>query len=256
MQVSLSVDVQFCEMSLVNIHWTSGHSVLYNVLLSNVSTCECTVQGTDFSIIGSSSNIVLQGSSISNSSGYQQELPLISVTSLLGHQNMLYIMNCNFSHNIGPLIFVSSIDQTSIINSHVEGNKAFFGNPKIITSQFSHLSISSTRFVDNLGTLVGVQNSGSLNASDCHFDQNQVFTGSIFQLEGMTTAGVKDCVFQDSSSSNEGPVIRIIDNYSSASLEVSCMQHLLSNNHSEDDRRIVKNIRCSFKKFSCYSQSY
>ena len=234
-QVSLSLDVQFCEMSLINIHWTSGHSVLHNVLLSNLSICECTVQGTDFSVIGSSSNIVLQDSSISNSSGYQQELPLISVTSLPGHQNTLQIMNCNFSHNVGPLIFVSSIYQAFIMNSHVEGSKAFSGDLKMITSQFSHLSIFTTRFVDNFGTLVGVQNSGSLNASDCHFDRNQVFAGSIFQLQGMTTAGVKDCVFQDSSSSNEGPVIRIIDNFSSASLEVSCLLHLLSNNHLEDD---------------------
>ena len=197
--------------------------MLHNILLSNFSICECTVQGTDFSVIGSSSNIVLQDSSISDSSGYQPGLPLISVTSLLGHQNMLQIMNCNFSHNTGPLIFVSSIYRASIINSHVESNKAFSGDLKMITSQFSHLSIFSTRFVDNFGPLVAVQNSGSLNASDCHFDQNQVFAGSIFQMEGMTTAGVKDCVFQGSSSFDEGPVFRINDNYSSASLEVSCL---------------------------------
>lgn len=209
-------------MSLVNLHWTSGNPVLHNVLLSNISICNCTAQGTYVSVIGSSSNILLLNSVISNSSGYHQGLPLISLTSLPAHQNTLQIEHCNFSHNVGPLVFIGNAYQASIINSHLEDNNAQ-SERNVITSLFSHLNISSTRFVQNFGTLVGVQNSGSVNVSDCLFQRNEVLAGSIILMEGVTTAGVKDCAFQNSRSSTEGSVLKILDSYSSASFKVSCV---------------------------------
>ena len=221
-KVDFSLDIQFCQMSLVNLHWTSGNPVLHNVLLSNISICNCTAEGTYVSVIGSSSNILLLNSVISNSSGYHQGLPLISLTSLPAHQNTLQIEHCNFSHNVGPLVFIGNAYQASIINSHLEDNNAQ-SERNVITSLFSHLNISSTRFVQNFGTLVGVQNSGGVNVSDCLFQRNEVLAGSIILMEGMTTAGVKDCVFQNSRSSTEGSVLRILDSYSSASFKVSCV---------------------------------
>ena len=219
-QVDFSLNIQSCKVSLVNLHWTSGTPVLHNVLLSNLTICQCTTQGTNISVVGSSSNILLQDSNISNSSGYRHGLPLLAVTSLPGYQNTLDIIHGNFLHNVGPLIFVENAYQATVINSLLEGNKALPGS-KIITSQFSHLSISGTKFVRNFGTLLGAQHSGSLNVSGCVFQQNDVFAGSVFLMEGLTTAGVKDCIFQDSTSYNEGPVIRFEDSYSSASVGVS-----------------------------------
>ena len=219
--MDFSLDTQLCEVNLINMHWTKCGPALHNIVLSNLSICESTVQQTDFSIIGSSSNIILQNCKISNSSGYQKWLPLLSVTSIPGHRNMLQIMYCTFSHNIGPLISVANIHQASITNSDVEGNNAY-SDTKLITSQFSHLNISSTRFVQNSGSLLGVQNSGTLNISGCQFQLNELFGGSVVVMEGMTSAGVKDCVFQDSNSSSEGPVMRIVDSHSSAHFEVSC----------------------------------
>lgn len=220
-QVDFSLDTQLCEVNLINMHWTKCGPVLHNIVLSNLSICDSTVQQTDFSIIGSSSNIILQNCKISNSSGYQKWLPLLSVTSIPGCHNLLRIMYCTLSRNIGPLISVSNIHELFITNSDMEGNNAY-SDTKLITSQFSHLNISSTRFVQNSGSLLGVQNSGTLNISDCQFQLNEAFSGSVIVMEGMTSAGVKDCVFQDSSSSGEGPVMRIVDSHSSAHFEVSC----------------------------------
>ena len=224
MQVAFSLDVQFCEINLVNLHWTSVGLVLHNILLSNLTICQCTAQQTDVSVIGSSSNIILQDSSISNSSAYKQNfmLHLLSATSLPGYQTTLQIIRCNFSDNGRPIVFVGNVHQASITNSLFRRNKAF-SDRNIVTSQFSHLNISTTRFLWNSGSLLGIENSGSLNLSKCLFQGNGALDGSVIMMAGMTTAGVKDCVFQGSSSSKEGPVIRFKDSYASASLEVSCL---------------------------------
>ena len=159
-EVDLSLDVQFCEVSLVDLHWKNSRPVLHHALLSNITICQCTAQGTNVSIIGSSSNVILQDSSISSSSGYQLGLPLLSVTSLPGYHNTLQISNCNFYDNFGAVLFVGSVHEASIVASHLEGNRAFTDG-KIITVQVSHLFFANTRFVRNFGILLGVEDSYS-----------------------------------------------------------------------------------------------
>ncbi|KAJ7384703.1 hypothetical protein OS493_020287 [Desmophyllum pertusum] len=51
-EVDLSLDVQFCEVSLVDLHWKNSRPVLHHALLSNITICQCTAQGTNVSIIG------------------------------------------------------------------------------------------------------------------------------------------------------------------------------------------------------------
>ncbi|XP_068730412.1 uncharacterized protein [Montipora capricornis] len=216
-EVDLSLDVRLCELSMINLHWISSQAVSHNVLLSNFSLCESSVQGTEFSIIGKSSNVSLQRSSVSKSTGYQKLLPLMSLTSFLGYQNMLQIISCNFSGNTGPLVIVEST-QASIIDSHLEGNKALFGRTLVI-SKFSHMNISRTTFVQNYGTVIRVQNSGSLNATNCLFQLNMDLTESIFIVQGLSTVRIKDCVFKDSRSDKEGPVLKISDRHSTAYFE-------------------------------------
>lgn len=220
MQVDVSFDVQSCEMNIIDLHWKKGSPVMHKALLSELTICQSTMDQTNISILGSSSNIVLQDSSIANSSGYKQMLPILSVNSFPGCHTQLRIKYCNFSANNGPLIFIANL-QASIINSHFEGNKEFSPGRKIITSQFSHLIVSTSRFISNFGTLLGIKSSGSLNLSQSLFVRNKGLNGSVIVMEGVSRSVVKDCVFQDSSSSKEGPVIRIKDTNSSASLEVS-----------------------------------
>ena len=220
MQVNVSFDVQLCEMSIIDLHWKKGSPVLHKALLSNLTICQSTMDQTDVSILGSSSNIVLQDSSIANRSGYKQMLPILSVNSFPGYHTHLQIKYCNFSANNGSVIFIANL-QASIINSHFEGNKEFSPGRKIITSQFSHLIVSTSRFISNSGTLLGIKSSGILNLSESLFVRNKGLNGSVIVMEGVSRSVVKDCVFQDSSSSKEGPVMRIKDSNSSASLEVS-----------------------------------
>lgn len=219
-QVDVSFDVQLCEMSIIELHWKKGSPVIHNALLSNLSICQSTMDQTDISIIGSSSNIVLQDSSIANSSGSKQMLPILSVNSFPGYHSQLQIKYCNFSDNNGPIIFIANM-QATIINSHFEGNKEFSPGRKIITSQFSHLEVSTSRFISNSGTLLEIKSSGSLNLRESLIVRNKGLNGSVIVMEGVTRSVVKYCVFNDSSSSKEGPVMRIKDSISSASLEVS-----------------------------------
>lgn len=218
-QVDFSIDVQLCDVRMINLHWINSQPVLHNVLLANFSLCESSAQGTEISIIGKSSNLIFQSITISKSVGYQKLLPLISLTSFPGNQNILQVNFCNYSNNTGPLFIVESTFQASIIHSYFEKNKASFGE-KLITLQFSPLNIAGTKFLQNSGTLLGVLNSGSLNASDCLFQQNEGLSGSILVVDGLSTVELKDCIFKDSRSFEDGPVMRILDSHSSAHLEV------------------------------------
>ncbi|KAL9952803.1 hypothetical protein ACROYT_G040113 [Oculina patagonica] len=172
-EVDLSLDVQFCEVSLVDLHWKNSRPVLHHALLSAITICQCTAQQTNVSIIASSSNIILRDSNISRCSGYQLRLPFLSVTSLPGYHNTLQIINCNIWDNVGPVLYVGGV-QASIVASHLEGNKVF-SQGKIITAQVSHLTISETRFARNFGALLGL-NDGYSSASleKCHFSCNMV----------------------------------------------------------------------------------
>ena len=218
-QVNISIYAQLCDIRMSNLHWINSQSVLHNVLLSNFSLCESSAQGTEISIIGKSSNLIFHSVTISKSTGYQKLLPLISLTSFPGNQNMLLINFCNYTDNIGPLFIVESTFQASIVHSYFEKNMASFGE-KLITLQFSPLNISDTKFLQNNGTVLGVHNSGSLNASDCLFQQNEGFSGSILVVDGLSTVEIKGCIFKDSRSYKDGPVMRILDSHSSAHLEV------------------------------------
>lgn len=218
-QVDISIYVQLCDVRMSNLHWINSQPVLHNVLLSNFSLCESSAQETEISIIGKSSNLFFQSVTISKSIGYQKLLPLISLTSFPGNQNTLLINFCNYTNNIGPLFIVESTFQTSIIHSYFEKNIAYFGE-KLITLQFSHLNISDTKFLQNNGTVLGVRNSASLDANDCLFQQNEGFRGSILVVDGLSRVGLKDCIFKDSRSYKDGPVMRILDSHSSAHLEV------------------------------------
>lgn len=162
-EVDLSLDVQFCEVSLVDLHWKNSRPVLHHALLSTITICQCTAQQTNISIIASSSNIILRDSNISRCSGYQLRLPFLSVTSLPGYHNTLQIINCNILDNVGPVLYVGGVHQASIVASHLEGNKVF-SQGKIITAQVSHLTMSETRFVRNFGALLGL-NDGYSSAS-------------------------------------------------------------------------------------------
>lgn len=217
-QVDISIYVQLCDVRMSNLHWINSQPVLHNVLLSNFSLCESSAQETEISIIGKSSNLVFQSVTISKSTGYQKLLPLISLTSFPGNQNTLLVNFCNYTNNIGPLFIVESTFQTSIIHSYFEKNIAYFGE-NLITLQFSHLNISDTKFLQNNGTVLRLRNSASLNANDCLFQQNEGFSGSILEVDGLSTVGLKDCIFKDSRSYKDGPVMRILDSHSSAHLE-------------------------------------
>lgn len=168
-EVDLSLNVQFCEVSMVGLHWKNSQPVLHHALMSTIAICQCTAQGTNVSITASSSNIVLQESSISKCSGYQLGLSLLSVTSLPGYHSMLQIVNCNISDNFGPVLFVGSVNNATIVASDLEGNKVS-SDSKIITAQVSHLKILSTRFVRNSGTLLRLEDdysTASLEVSGC-----------------------------------------------------------------------------------------
>lgn len=172
-EVDLSLDVQFCEVSLIDLHWKNSRPALHHALLSNISICQCTAQQTNFSIIASSSGIILQDSNISRCSGYQMGLPFLSVTSLPGYQNTLQIINCNIFNNFGPVLFVGNVQHASIILSHLEGNKvSAYG--KIITAQVSHVKISGTRFIRNTGTLLGLDDGDSSASLEVSVEMSSV----------------------------------------------------------------------------------
>lgn len=162
-EVDFSLDVQFCEVSLVDLHWKNSRPVLHHALLSTVTICQCTAQQTNVSIIASSSNIMLRDSIISRCSGYLLRLPFLVVTSLPEYENTLQIINCNISDHFGAVLFVGNVHQASIATSDLERNKVF-AYEKIITVQASHLNVTETRFVRNFGTLLGI-NDGYSTAS-------------------------------------------------------------------------------------------
>lgn len=168
-EVDFSLNVQFCEVSMVDLHWKNSQPVLYHALMSNITICQCTAQGTNVTITASSSTITLQENSISRCSGYHLGLPLLSVMSFPGDLSTLHIINCNISHNFGPVVFVGSVHTVTIVASNFEGNRVS-SDKKIITAQVSRLNISSTRFIRNSGNLLGLEDddsSASLEVSGC-----------------------------------------------------------------------------------------
>jgi len=174
-KVDFSLNVQFCEVSMVDLHWKNSHPVLHHALMSNITICQCTVQGTNVSITASSSTVVLQENSISRCSGYQLGLPLLSVMSFPGDPSTLQIINCNISDNFGPVVFVGSVRTATIAASNFEGNRVS-SDRKIITVQVSHLTIFSTRFVRNSGNLLGLEDddsSASLEVSWCQIKHQE-----------------------------------------------------------------------------------
>ena len=168
-EVDFSLNAQFCDVSMVGLHWKNSRPVLHHALMSTVTICQCTVQGTIVSITASSSTIVLQENGISRCSGYQLGLPLLSVMSFPGDRSTLQIVNCNISDNFGPVVFVGSVHTATIVASNFEGNRVS-SDRKIITAQVSHLKIVSTMFVRNSGILLGLEDdssSASLEVSAC-----------------------------------------------------------------------------------------
>ena len=159
-EVDFSLNVHFCEVSIVGLHWKNSQPVLHHALMSSITICQCTAEGTNVSITASSSTIVLQENSISRCSGYQLGLPLLSVMSFPGDRSTLQIINCNISDNFGPVVFVGSVHTATIVASHFEGNKVS-SDRKIITAQVSHLKILSTSFVRNSGNLLGLEDNSA-----------------------------------------------------------------------------------------------
>lgn len=159
-EVDLSLDVQLCEVSVIDLHWKNNKPVIHHVLLSDITICQCTAKGTNISITGSSSNITLKDSNISSSSGYQPNLPLLSMAALPGFHNTVQIVNCNFVNNFGPVLLVGNVYQAYIVNSYLEGNKAS-SDGSIITAQNSQLNILGTKFVRNFGTLLVLDDDSS-----------------------------------------------------------------------------------------------
>lgn len=180
-EVDFSLNVQFCEVSMVGLHWKNSQPVLHHALMSTITICQCTAQGTKISITASSSAIILQENSISRCSGYQLQLPLLSVMSFPGDRSTLQIIDCNFSDNFGPVVFVGSVHTATIVASNFEGNRVS-SDRKIITAQVSHLRILSTRFVRNSGNLLGLEDddsSASLEVSGCKLN---IKKGSDFDI--------------------------------------------------------------------------
>lgn len=160
-EVDYSLDVLLCEVSLIDLHWLNSSPVIHQASMSDVAICQCTVKGTNISITGSSSNIILKYSNISSSSGYHPKLPLLSMATLSGFHNFVQILNCNFVTNVGPVLTVENIYQTSIVDSYLEGNKVLAGG-SIITGHVSHLKLSGTKFIRNVGHLLFLDDNHSL----------------------------------------------------------------------------------------------
>ena len=156
---------------MVGLHWKNSQPVLHHALMSTITICQCTAQGTNISITASSSAMILQENSISRCSGFQLGLPLLSVMSFPGDRSTLQIKNCNISDNFGPVVFVGSAHTATIVASNFEGNRVS-PDRKIITAQVSSLTILSTSFVRNSGNLLGLEDddsSASLEVSGCKF---------------------------------------------------------------------------------------
>lgn len=173
-EVDYSLDVLLCEVSLIDLHWLNSSPVIHQASMSDVAICQCTVKGTNISITGSSSNIILKYSNISSSSGYHPKLPLLSMATLSGFHNFVQILNCNFVKNVGPVLTVENIYQTSIVDSYLEGNKVLAGG-SIITGHVSHLKLSGTKFIRNVGHLLFLDDNHSLaSLEECDFSCNMV----------------------------------------------------------------------------------
>lgn len=173
-EVDLSLDALLCEVNLIDLHWLNSRPVIHQAFMSNVTVCQCSAKGTNISITGSSSNIILKYTNISSSSGYQPKLPLLSMTTLSGFYNFMQILNCNFVNNVGPVLTVENIYQTSIVDSHLEGNKGQL-HGAIITGHVSHLRISGTKFIRNVGSLLFLDGNHSLASfEECEFSCNVV----------------------------------------------------------------------------------
>lgn len=155
--------------------------MIHQAFMSDVAICQCTVKGTNISITGSSSNIILKYSNISSSSGYHPKLPLLSMATLSGFHNFVQILNCNFVKNVGPVLTVENINQTSIVDSYLEGNKVLAGG-SIITGHVSHLKLSGTKFIRNVGHLLFLDDNHSLASLEVSIEVTASFS-SYFSSE-------------------------------------------------------------------------
>ena len=180
-EVDYSLDVLLCEVSLIDLHWLNSRPVIHQASVSDVAICQCTVKGTNISITGSSSNIILKYSNISSSSGYHPKLPLLSMATLSGFHNFVQILNCNFVKNVGPVLTVENIYQTSIVDSYLEGNKVLAGG-SIITGHVSHLKLSGTKFIRNVGHLLFLDDNHSLASLEVSIEVTASFS-SYFSSE-------------------------------------------------------------------------
>ena len=227
----MSIEAVKCSVAFINIHWKQNiRPIMMNILFTNFSLCDCTVEHSRFSMISLASNVELHRTKFFSCRGWQPSLPLFSLGSLQNYPGMVHISSSNFSCNNVQVLGMNSLSSAVVTDSHFVNNSIHSSEECILTVNSGMLSIHGSNFQRNRGSVLYLTNGSTANISDSLFYANVVQTGSVVTLEKNSHLIVSDSAFEDNYGMAKGSVASVQGEGDTVTVRVSTYEMQIRSN--------------------------